>query len=231
MDSLANPAASSEECARFCGSMIGDFYMKPEEIEELSFKIIDDEAGRHNFPPDQWSVVRRMIHTSADFEYMKSVCFHKHAIARGLEAIKNGKNIITDTNMGKAGIRKSDISCFKVTVKCFITDPKVCRIASKTGTTKAKAAVDAAIPDMEDGIYVIGNAPTALLRLIELVKEKKAKPALIIGLPVGFVNAAESKANLIEMGYPYISNIGRKGGSNIAASVVNALAKLALLNN
>ncbi len=200
--------------------------MKPDEIEKLSFKIIDDEAGRHDFPPDQWSIVRRMIHTSADFEYMESVRFHKHAISRGLEAIRNGKNIITDTNMAKAGIRKSDLERFGTEVKCFMTDPEVGRIALKTGITRAKAAVDAAISDMKDGIYVIGNAPTALLRLIELVKRKKAKPALIIGLPVGFVNAAESKANLIEMDQPYISNIGRKGGSNIAASVVNALAKL-----
>jgi precorrin-8X/cobalt-precorrin-8 methylmutase len=200
--------------------------MKPEEIEALSFKIIDKEAPPHNFPPDQWSIVRRMIHTSADFEYVKSVRFHKHAIVRGLEAIKNGENIITDTNMARVGIRKSDLERFGTEVKCFMTDSEVCRIASKTGTTKAKAAVDAAIPDMENGIYVIGNAPTALLRLIELVKRKKAKPALIIGLPVGFVNAAESKANLIAMDQPYISNIGRKGGSNIAASVVNALAKL-----
>ena len=202
--------------------------MKPEEIEELSFKIIDKEAPPHNFPPDQWSIVRRMIHTSADFEYVESVRFHKHAISKGLEAIKNGENIITDTNMARVGIRKSDLERFGTEIKCFMTDPEVGRIASKTGTTKAKTAVDAAIPDMENGIYVIGNAPTALLRLIELVKEKKAKPALIIGLPVGFVNAAESKAKLIEMDQPYISNIGRKGGSNIAASVVNALAKLAL---
>ena len=200
--------------------------MKPDEIEELSFKIIDDEAGRHNFPPDQWSIVRRMIHTSADFEYMESVRFHKYAISKGLEAIRNGENIITDTNMAKAGIRKSNLERFGTKVKCFMTDPEVGRIALKTGITRAKAAVDAAISDMKDGIYVIGNAPTALLRLIELVKRKKAKPALIIGLPVGFVNAAESKANLIKMDHPYISNIGRKGGSNIAASVVNALAKL-----
>ena len=200
--------------------------MKPEEIEALSFKIIDKEAPPHHFSFDQWSIVRRMIHTSADFEYVKSVRFHKHAIARGLEAIKNGENIITDTNMARVGIRKSDLERFGTQVKCFMTDPEVGRIALKTGITKAKAAVDAAISDMENGIYVVGNAPTALLRLIELVKRKKAKPALIIGLPVGFVNAAESKANLIEMDYPYISNIGRKGGSNIAASVVNALAIL-----
>jgi precorrin-8X/cobalt-precorrin-8 methylmutase len=203
--------------------------MKPDEIETLSFKIIDEEAGRHNFPSDKWSVVRRMIHTTADFEYIRSVRFHPDSISCGINALRNGKKIVTDTNMARVGIRKSDLESFGMEVKCFMSDPEVGRIALKTGITRAKAAVDAAISDMEDGIYVIGNAPTALLRLIELVKDKKAKPALIIGLPVGFVNAAESKAALVEIDYPYITNKGRKGGSNVAASVVNALAKLALL--
>lgn len=205
--------------------------MKPNEIEALSFKIIDKEAGTHNFPSDKWSIVQRMIHTSADFEYIKSICFHKDAISCGINALRNGKIIITDTNMAKAGIRKNDLERLGSQVKCFMKDPQIKQIALKNKITRAKAAVDAAITDMRDGIYVIGNAPTALLRLIELVKTKKAKPALIIGLPVGFVNAAESKAALIELDYPYISNIGRKGGSNIAASVVNALIKLALLKN
>lgn len=204
--------------------------MKPDEIENLSFKIIDEEAGRHDFPSDKWSVVRRMIHTTADFEYIRSVCFHPNAISCGITALRSGKKIVTDTNMARAGISKSALKSFGTEVKCFMSDPEVGRIALKTGVTRAKAAVDAAISDMEDGIYVIGNAPTALLRLIELVKDKRARPALIVGLPVGFVNAAESKAALVEIDYPYISNIGRKGGSNVAASVVNALAKLALLN-
>ncbi len=205
--------------------------MKPDEIETLSFKIIDEEAGNHTFPSDKWSVVRRMIHTSADFEYIKSVRFHPDAISCGINALRNGKKIITDTNMAKAGIRKSDLERFGTQIKCFMTDPEIGRIASKNGITKAKAAVDAAITDMRDGIYVIGNAPTALLRLIELINAKKTNPALIIGFPVGFVNAAESKAALVDLDYPYISNIGRKGGSNIAASVVNALIKLALLSD
>ena len=205
--------------------------MKPNEIEALSFKIIDEEAGTHKFSSDEWSIVQRMIHTSADFEYIKSVRFHTDAISCGINALRKGKTIITDTNMAKAGIRKTDLERFNAQVKCFMTDPEIGRIASKNGITRAKAAVDAAIPDMQGGIYVIGNAPTALLRLIELVKEKKANPALIIGLPVGFVNAAESKKELVELDYPYISNIGRKGGSNIAASVVNALIKIALLRD
>jgi len=202
--------------------------MKPEEIETLSFKIIDQEASPHNFSSDEWRIVQRMIHTSADFEYIKTVRFHPKAITAGVNAIRRGKTIITDTNMAKAGIRKQEVQRFGSTIKCYINDPEVIKISIRTGKTRAEVAVDAAIPEVTEGIYVIGNAPTALFRLIERVKEDKAKPALIIGLPVGFVNAAESKAALIGMDYPYISNASRKGGSNIAASVVNALGKMAV---
>ncbi|QTA89033.1 precorrin-8X methylmutase [Desulfonema magnum] len=201
--------------------------MKPDEIEALSFKIIDEEAGEHRFSPHEWNIVRRMIHTSADFEYMDTVRFHPKAIEAGLKAIRSGKAIITDTEMARVGIRKKELEYFKSSVTCFIHAPSIVKSAGASGMTRAQAAVDAAIPFMENGIYVVGNAPTALLRLLELVKEGKARPALIIGLPVGFVNAAESKAALIETDYPHISNIGRKGGSNLAAGVVNALLKMA----
>ena len=202
--------------------------MKPEEIEALSFKIIADEAGSHRLPPDRWAIVRRMIHTSADFEYLESIRFHPDAITRGLDAIRSGKTVVTDTNMARAGIRKTDLQRFGVSVKCYISDPEVRKIAIAKGSTRAEVAVDAAISDLNGGIYAVGNAPTALLRLIERVRKKSANPALIIGFPVGFVNAAESKAELMTLGCPYITNIGRKGGSNIAASVVNALTLLAL---
>ncbi|MBW1759614.1 MAG: precorrin-8X methylmutase [Deltaproteobacteria bacterium] len=202
--------------------------MKPEDIETLSFKIIDEEAGPHDYSPEQWRILQRMIHTSADFEYMDTVRFHPESIRAGLNAIRSGKTILTDTNMAKAGIRKKELEHFGAAVKCFINDDKIKTAAKEAGITRAKAAVDASVSIMEGGIYVVGNAPTALLQIIELVKDKKVKPALIIGLPVGFVNAAESKAALIEMDCPYISNVGRKGGSNIAASVVNALAILAV---
>lgn len=193
--------------------------MKPQNIEDSSFEIIDKEAGEHGFDVDKWQIVRRMIHTSADFEYVDMVRFHKKAINAGIEAIKKGGSIITDTNMAKAGIRRG--------AQCFIKDEGVVKIASANNLTRAEVAVDKAVGLMDQGIYVIGNAPTALLHLIDLVKQGKAKPALIVGLPVGFVNAAESKHDLIEMDYPYISNIGRKGGSNVAASVVNALIIMA----
>jgi precorrin-8X/cobalt-precorrin-8 methylmutase len=201
--------------------------MKPAEIESTSFDIIDREIGNHDFNEAQWAIVRRMIHTTADFEFKDMVRFHPAAIAAGIKAIRGGKMIITDTNMARVGIRTKELAQFGVTVKCYMTDPQVHEKAKSNGTTRAKAAVDMAADDMRDGIYVVGNAPTALLRLIELINEGKVQPALIIGLPVGFVNAAESKAALLEMDYPNISNIGRKGGSNLAASVVNALIILA----
>ena len=201
--------------------------MKPDEIENLSFQIIEREIGAHNLAHEQWLIVRRMIHTSADFEYKDMVRFHPDAIKSGLDAIRGGCRIITDTNMARVGIRKKELDRFGASTTCFMNDPMVHRQAQASGVTRAKVAVDVAVDDMEGGIYVIGNAPTALMRIIELVKEKKARPRLIIGLPVGFVNAAESKAALMELDYPHISNVGRKGGSNVAASVVNALAIMA----
>ena len=201
--------------------------MKPEEIESTSFEIIDQEVGNHDFNESQWPIVRRMIHTTADFEFKDMVRFHPEAIPAGIKAICSGKMIITDTNMARVGIRSKDLAKFGVTVKCYMNDPLIHEKAKSNGTTRAKAAVDMAVNDMRDGIYVVGNAPTALLRLIELINDGQARPALIIGLPVGFVNAAESKAALMELDCPYISNIGRKGGSNLAASVVNALTIMA----
>ena len=202
--------------------------MKPAEIEALSFDIIQKEAGDHGFPQDQWSIVRRMIHTSADFDYLANVRFHADAVASGVQAIRRGGNVVTDTNMARAGIRKSAIVRFGGSLECLIDDPTVAHAARDSGCTRAMAAVDAAIPMMRQGLYVIGNAPTALMRLMELINAGKAAPALVVGLPVGFVNAAESKASLAAMDLPYITNVGRKGGSNVAASVVNALAIMAV---
>jgi precorrin-8X/cobalt-precorrin-8 methylmutase len=169
-----------------------------------------------------------MIHTSADFDYLSSVRFHPEAVEAGIQALRKGGNVVTDTNMARAGIRSRDILAFGGSLACLIDDPAVARSARASGTTRASAAVDAALPMMREGIYVVGNAPTALMRLVELMRAGQADPALVIGLPVGFVNAAESKAMLVEMTVPFISNVGRKGGSNVAASVVNALLLLAL---
>jgi precorrin-8X/cobalt-precorrin-8 methylmutase len=201
--------------------------MQPEKIEALSFRMIEEEAGLHGFAPRQWQVVRRMIHTSADFDYLKTVRFHKEAIDAGLGSIKQGKTIFTDTHMARAGIRKSALAAFGCEARCLMRDPEVVRMASRSGSTRASAAVDCAAGMMTGGIYVVGNAPTALLRLIQLIDQGRAAPALVVGLPVGFVNAAESKEALVKTQIPYITNTGRKGGSNLAASVVNALIIMA----
>jgi len=201
--------------------------MTPIDIETESFRIIDREAGPHAFTPEQWPIVRRMIHTSADFDYLRTVRFHPQAVAAGLKALRAGMPIITDTNMARSGIRKKDAGRLGVAVICRMDEASVHAAAQSSGSTRAEAAVDAALAEMTDGVYVVGNAPTALLRLIEQVRSGRAQPALIVGLPVGFVNAAESKAALAELDRPFITNTGRKGGSNVAASVINALLLLA----
>lgn len=201
--------------------------MKPHEIEAKSFAIIDAEAGPHNFAPDEWKIVRRMIHTTADFEYMQMVRISNNAVAAGIKAIRNGCTVITDTNMAKTGIRKDLLAGFGSRCECLMADPRVAEQATERGVTRARVAVEKAAHMMENGIYVVGNAPTALLHLLDMINNKAANPALVVGLPVGFVNAAESKAALVETKIPYISNVGRKGGSNVAASVINALVLIA----
>jgi precorrin-8X/cobalt-precorrin-8 methylmutase len=201
--------------------------MRPDEIEKQSFQIIEEEAGPHRFSTAQWPIVRRVIHTTADFEYLQTMRFHPDAVAAGVEAIRSGQTVITDTNMVRVGVRARDLQQYSAACRCLMDDPQIQRIAEQQGTTRAAAAVDAAIEAMEGSIYAIGNAPTALLRLIERIEQGDARPALVIGLPVGFVNAAESKAALAALDTAYITNTGRKGGSNVAASVVNALILLA----
>jgi precorrin-8X/cobalt-precorrin-8 methylmutase len=201
--------------------------MKPDDIEALSFRIIDKEAGPHGYAEEQWSIVRRMIHTSADFEWMKIIRFHPKAVTKGIEAIRTGKSIITDTQMARMGIRQKEIETYGGTVTCFMNDPLVVKKAVEKGVTRAKVAMDVAADSFKEGIYVVGNAPTALLRLIELIDAKIINPDLIVGLPVGFVNAAESKALLLKRTQvSFITNKGRKGGSAVAASVINALIVL-----
>jgi len=199
----------------------------PEEIEKASMAIIAREAGEHGFSTERWAVVSRMIHTSADFEYLHSVRFHPRAVESGISALLMGRSVITDTNMVLAGLRKKDLDGLGCPFRCYIDDPEAIKLAARKGSTRAEAAVDRALPDMEQGIYVVGNAPTALLRLINLLGQGRAAPALIVGLPVGFVNAVESKDLLAGLDVPFITNKGRKGGSNVAAAVVNSLIILA----
>ena len=203
-----------------------DWNLPPDEIEKRSFAIIDSEAGNHDWPPDAWTIVRRMVHTTADFEYVGSVRMHKDAISRGCQAIRSGCTIFTDTNMARSGISARRLAPFGVKVECFMADPGVAELARQNDTTRAVAAVDAVLDRLDGAIYVVGNAPTALLRLVERIQTGDARPALVVGLPVGFVNAAESKDAVAGIDYPYITALGRKGGSGVAASVINALADL-----
>jgi precorrin-8X/cobalt-precorrin-8 methylmutase len=203
--------------------------MKPEEIETESFRIIDAEAGDHGWPDAEWQIVRRAIHTSADFEYAASMVLSDGVVEQALAALRGGAGIVTDTNMALSGISKPRLSRFGCAVSCHVADPDVAALAGREGITRSIAAMRKAVANRVNRVFVIGNAPTALFELLRLVEAGQAKPALIIGLPVGFVGAEESKNALAAGGHgiPFITNIGRKGGSNVAAAVVNALAILA----
>lgn len=203
--------------------------MKPEEIEAESFQIIDSEAGEHGWPQAEWQVVRRAIHTSADFEYARSMVFSDGVIEKAVAALKSGAGIVTDTNMALSGISKARLAPFGCRVACHVADPDVAEMAQREGITRSIVAMRKAVANPANRIFVIGNAPTALFELLRLMQAGQAQPALIIGLPVGFVGAEESKNALAAGGHdvPFITNIGRKGGSNVAAAVVNALTILA----
>lgn len=204
-----------------------DWNIPPRRIEKGSFDIIDAEAGPHDWSDEAWQIVRRMIHTSADFDYLTTTRIHPRAIAAGVRAIREGRTIFTDTSMAKAGIAVRRLTPHGSRVETLIADPRVRAKAEEEGTTRAAVAVDVCLDVLGRGVYVVGNAPTALFRLLERIEEGAAQPALVIGLPVGFVNAAESKDALARTDIPHITALGRKGGSNVAAAVVNALAILA----
>lgn len=208
--------------------------MRPEEIEAESFRIIDAEVGAHPWPPAEWPVVRRVIHTSADFDYARSMLFSADALTRGVAAIRSGRGIVTDTAMALAGIAKPRLEKFGIAAACFVADPGVTLEAKSRGITRSILAMRKGATGPDNGIFVIGNAPTALFELLRLMKEEGVRPDLIIGLPVGFVGAAESKELLIleasALKTPFIANRGRKGGSNVAAAVVNALLVMAEMN-
>lgn len=203
--------------------------MKPEEIEEESFRIIDFEAGDHGWPGAEWQIVRRAIHTSADFEYAQSMVLSDKVVEKAVAAFKSGAGIVTDTNMALSGISKPRLTSLGCTVTCHVADQDVAEQAKIEGVTRSITAMRKGVANPDNRIFVIGNAPTALFELLRLIETGAAKPALVIGLPVGFVGAEESKNALASCNHdiPFITNIGRKGGSNVAAAVVNALAILA----
>lgn len=196
----------------------------PGEIEKKSFEIIGEEMGPVELDPLEKPVIFRAIHTSADFDYLENLKFSKDVVAHGIEAIKKGAVIVTDTNMAKAGINKTRLQEYGGQVHCFIADEDVAAAAKANGTTRAVASMEKAAELEGPVIFAIGNAPTALVRLLELAEEGRIKPELIIGAPVGFVNVVESKELLLDQNeIPYIVARGRKGGSNIAAAICNAI--------
>ncbi|WP_243439554.1 precorrin-8X methylmutase [Fundidesulfovibrio soli] len=204
--------------------------MLPEEIERLSFSIIDSEVPEPRpFTGLEWEVARRLIHTSADFEMPALLRFSPGAVEAGVTALRAGATIVTDTFMCLKGIPRRRMDALGCRTVCFMEDPDVAQKARDAGTTRARMAVDAAAGLAGPLIFAVGNAPTALLRLMELMDEGRLAPALVVGMPVGFVNAAESKDMLIARGdAPYVALAGRKGGSALAAACVNALAEAAL---
>lgn len=201
--------------------------LRPDEIEEESFRIIDTLLDLSPFPELFRPVIKRVVHTTGDVDFAETLVFHPGAVSAGLEAIKKGRNIFTDVNMVKTGIDKKMLASFGGKVICRVASPSIRKKAEVEGKTRASVAIRVSAPALSGGIVAIGNAPTALRETIKLVQEGKAKPALIVGIPVGFVGAAESKSELEKLPIPYITNRGTKGGSAVAAAIINALLRMA----
>lgn len=202
-------------------------YVLPDDIEKRSFEIIEKELGDNKIPDDIKPIVMRVIHTTADFDYFNNLCFSGNAISAALETIRNGVIFVTDTKMAQSGINKSALEKLNCECCCFISDKDVAEAARQNGTTRATASVNKAAQLKKPVIYAVGNAPTALLRLYELAESGIFKPRLVIGVPVGFVNVVQSKEMIISSQIPYIVSRGRKGGSNVAAAICNALLYMA----
>ena len=198
-------------------------YVKPMDIEKRSFEIITQLLGDTPMEPENAPVIKRVIHTSADFDYAQNLVFSPGAVQIGLEALKSGCDIVTDTQMAKAGINKTALGKLGGTVHCFMSDEDVAREAKQRGVTRATVSMERAAALDKSCIFAIGNAPTALIAIKELMDAGKLRPALIIGVPVGFVNVVESKELIIASEVPHIVARGRKGGSNVAAAICNAL--------
>lgn len=199
--------------------------IKPMDIEIRSFEIISEQLERDGIQldPENELIIKRVIHTTADFDYVKNLVFSEHAAEIGIEALKNGCDIVTDTQMAKSGINKTVLARLGGQVHCFMSDEDVAAEAKERGVTRAMVSMERAAMLSKPCIFAIGNAPTALISINELMKAGKLEPALIIGVPVGFVNVVESKELIIESNAPHIVARGRKGGSNVAAAIVNAM--------
>ena len=201
---------------------------KGQSIEDESMQIIENEIGNHPYNEQEWPIVRRVIHSTADFDFARDnkIIFHKDAVKNGLDALKNGCSIVVDVNGVVGLMNKQNPKDFGNNVICNISESSLMNAAKKEGKTRAQMSMRIAKEDMNGGIVVVGNAPTALLEVMEMIREGITKPALVIGIPVGFVSAVESKEELAKMDIPFITNLGRKGGSPCASAIVNALYKL-----
>ena len=201
-------------------------------IEKQSFDIIESEIGNHNYCEDEWAVVRRVIHATADFDFARSdrILFHKNAIQSAFTAFERKCFIVTDVEMVLHGMNKRSLSALGLTGICLINDPKLKEISKESNKTRSELAMQEAADKIDSGIVIIGNAPTALYEVISMITSKRINPFLVIGIPVGFVSAVESKEDLSKIDCPYITNVGRKGGSSAASSIINSLMLLYLSN-
>ena len=200
--------------------------LDPQRIEAESFAIIDREVGPHPYDDRQWPIVRRIIHTTADFDFAAITCFSAGAVEAGIAALRRGEKVLCDTHMVRAGVNKARLATFGSDIVCHVADPEVARAAQAAGVTRSLVAIRRGVGE-GCGIFLVGNAPTALFELLELARAGKANPSLVVGVPVGFVGAAEAKEALLASALPFITCRGRKGGSAIAAAILNALLLLA----
>lgn len=200
-------------------------YVRPQDIEKRSFAIISKELEEKGIvlPKEQELVTKRAIHTSADFDYAKTMTYSAHAVGIAKKLIQNGADIVTDTNMALAGVNKKELAKYGGEAHCFMAEEEVAKIAKGRGVTRAAVSMEKAAQIEKPVIFAIGNAPTALIELYEMIQSGKYRPAFIIGVPVGFVNVEAAKDLILKTNIPYIINRGRKGGSNIAAAICNAL--------
>ena len=197
--------------------------IRPMDIEKRSFEIITELLGNRVLDPENELVIKRAIHTTADFDYADNLVFSPHAVKTGIEALKSGCDIVTDTQMAKAGINKTILASLGGEVHCFIGDADVAEQAKARGVTRSLVSMEKAADTLPDAVFAIGNAPTALFSICDLVRAGRLHPKMVIGVPVGFVNVVQSKELIMHADVPYIVAAGRKGGSNIAACIVNAL--------
>ena len=200
--------------------------LDPQRIEAESFAMIDREVGSHPYDDRQWPIVRRIIHTTADFDFAAITCFSPGAVDAGIAALRGGARILCDTHMVRAGVNKTRLAAYGSELLCHVADPDVAREARAAGVTRSLIAMRRGVAE-GCGIFLVGNAPTALFELLKLVGDGAAHPSLVVGVPVGFVGAAEAKEALLASGLPFITCRGRKGGSAIAAAILNALLLLA----